>query len=121
MYERIYAMVRLIPSGRVATYGQIAAIVGICTPRQVGYAMAALPFDSDVPWQRVINRLGKISMRSDGRESITQRQLLEAEGIHFGSDDQVDLSCFGWHGPDNARPKTHRLLSNTRLEDTPDN
>lgn len=64
-YERIYEVVRLIPPGRVATYGQVASIVGNCTARMVGYAMAALPPGSDVPWQRVINAQGKISLRAD--------------------------------------------------------
>ncbi len=66
VYSRIYAMVHQIPAGKVATYGQIAAMVGRCTARMVGYAMAALTFDTDVPWQRVINRQGKVSLRSNG-------------------------------------------------------
>ena len=61
LYERIYAVVRLIPPGKAAAYGQIAAIVGDCTARMVGYAMASVPTGSDVPWQRVINAQGKVS------------------------------------------------------------
>lgn len=100
MYERIYAVVCQIPAGRVATYGQIAAIVGVCTARMVGYAMAALPYDTTVPWQRVINRLGKISPRASGTGSAHQHQLLETEGIHFDGQRRVDFAEVGWLGPD---------------------
>ncbi len=99
LYERIYAIVRQIPEGRVATYGQIAAIVGGCSARMVGYAMAALKSGEhpDVPWQRVINRQGKISIH-DPFGKYHQRLLLEEEGVHFDSRDQVDFKEFGWVG-----------------------
>lgn len=101
VYERIYAVVRKIPAGQVATYGQIAAIVGKCTPRMVGYAMAALPFDTDVPWQRVINRQGKISLRAGGSGGALQRQLLGAEGVHFDLQKAtINFDEVGWLGPD---------------------
>jgi methylated-DNA-protein-cysteine methyltransferase-like protein len=100
VYERIYVVVRQIPYGQVATYGQIAAIVGGCTARMVGYAMAALPFGTDVPWQRVINRQGKISPRSGGQGGALQRQLLEEEGVQFDSQGRVDFNQVGWFGPD---------------------
>ncbi len=100
VYERIYAVVRQIPAGQVATYGQVAAIVGRCTPRMVGYAMSALPFGSDVPWPRVINRQGKTSPRSGGSGAARQRQLLEAEGVKFNSEGKVDFELVGWSGPD---------------------
>jgi methylated-DNA-protein-cysteine methyltransferase-like protein len=99
-YERIYAVVRRIPPGRVATYGQVATIVGGCTARMVGYAMAALPYDTDVPWQRVINRQGKISPRAAGDGTLRQRQLLEAEGVDFDEASRVDFEEVGWPGPD---------------------
>ena len=99
-YERIYAVVRRIPPGRVATYGQVAAIVGGCTARMVGYAMAALPYGSDVPWQRVINRQGKISPRAAGDGTLRQRQLLEAEGVEFDQVGRIDFEEVGWPGPD---------------------
>ena len=98
-YERIYAVVRQIPRGRVATYGQVAGIVGGCSARMVGYAMAALPYDTNVPWQRVINRMGKVSPRSGGSGAAWQQQLLEAEGIHFEDDGRVDFAVVGWPGP----------------------
>jgi methylated-DNA-protein-cysteine methyltransferase-like protein len=99
-YEKIYHVVRQIPAGKVATYGQIAKIVDRCTPRMVGYAMAALPSNFDVPWQRVINHGGEISRRSCGDGSLRQRKLLEAEGIQFDKRGRVDLKKSRWAGPD---------------------
>jgi methylated-DNA-protein-cysteine methyltransferase-like protein len=101
LYERIYAVTRQIPAGIVSTYGQIATIVGRgCTARQVGYAMAALKSgDKSVPWQRVINSQGKISLRAGGG-GARQRQLLEAEGVEFDVQGQTDFNRFGWAGPD---------------------
>jgi methylated-DNA-protein-cysteine methyltransferase related protein len=98
-YERIYEVVRLIPPGRVATYGQVASIVGNCTARMVGYAMAALPPGSGVPWQRVINAQGKISLRADSTGNSHQRQLLEEEGIRFDGQGRVNLRQVRWRGP----------------------
>ena len=100
IYERINAVVSQIPHGRVATYGQIASIVGECSARMVGYAMAALPADTTVPWQRVINRMGKVSPRTGGAGSARQRQLLEAEGVRFDGQERADFDEAGWPGPD---------------------
>lgn len=101
LYERIYAVTRQIPPGKVSTYGQIAAIVGGgCSARQVGYAMAALRADDrSVPWQRVINRQGQISLRP-GQGGAIQRELLAAEGVAFDAQARVDFNRFGWDGPD---------------------
>jgi methylated-DNA-protein-cysteine methyltransferase-like protein len=97
VHERIFALVGRIPPGRVATYGQIAEFAGRCTPRMVGYAMASVPHGSAVPWHRVINGRGRISLRGEGHD--LQRSLLEAEGVAFGPDGRVDLGEFGWIGP----------------------
>ncbi len=102
-YDRIYETIRRIPRGRIATYGQIAGIVGRITPRMVGYAMAALRGRTDVPWQRVINYKGEISARAAGDGSIRQRRLLEAEGIRFDSRGRVDLKKVRWNGGREAR------------------
>ncbi len=91
VYQRILQIVRQIPRGQVATYGQIAWIEGTCTPRMVGYALAGLPEESDVPWQRVINARGCISTHGD-----EQRRLLEQEGILFDDDGRIDLQRYGW-------------------------
>lgn len=99
VYDRVLEVVREIPRGRVATYGQIAMIVGNCTPRMVGYCMASLDPDSDVPWQRVINRDGKISPRGVGDGAQRQRQRLIAEGVEFSDADTISFRRFGWLDP----------------------
>ena len=95
-HGRIYAVVRRIPKGKVATYGQIARIVGRCTARMVGYAMAVTPEGSRVPWQRVINAQGMISARSHSDGDVRQRVLLEKEGVKFDVKGRVDLTVFQW-------------------------
>ena len=99
LHERIYALVSLIPPGKVATYGQIARLAGGCSARIVGYAMAGLPNGSQVPWQRVINSKGRISPRGEGFGSACQEQLLREEGIQFDASGKIDLVQFGWQGP----------------------
>ena len=98
IYARILDMVRQIPYGRVCSYGGIAQLTGGCTARMVGYAMAALPKDTDVPWQRVINSKGKISPHGFGYGSHMQRVILEEEGIVFSVEGVIDLDIFGWPG-----------------------
>ncbi len=96
-YNGIYRVVRGIPRGRVATYGQIAELAGLRGhARQIGYALYALPEESDVPWHRVINARGEISPRSLPGPDALQRDLLEAEGVRFDSGGRVDLSRFRW-------------------------
>jgi methylated-DNA-protein-cysteine methyltransferase related protein len=97
LQERIYLVVRQIPAGKVSTYGDIAAIVGDCTARMVGYAMASAT--GDLPWHRVINAQGKISPRGDGGGEQLQRARLEEEGITFSSEGKVNLRLVRWHGP----------------------
>ena len=96
--ERIYAQVRKVPRGKVATYGQIALLAGLeGQARQVGYAMAAVPSTSAVPWHRVINAQGRVSMRSEGPGGmIIQQQLLEREGVVFDEGGRVALARFRW-------------------------
>ena len=97
-YDDFYAIARKGPVGRVTTYGAVAAEAGLPgRARQVGYAMAALPDDHDVPWHRVINARGEVSPRAGGTafEKI-QRNLLEAEGIVFNARGRVDLDRVGW-------------------------
>jgi methylated-DNA-protein-cysteine methyltransferase-like protein len=104
LYARIYALVKQIPPGRVATYGQIARLVGRCSARQVGYAVAAMPSGSGVPWQRVLNSRGEVSRRSQGQGDRTQRRLLEMEGVRFDDRGRVNLREAGWPGPDADEP-----------------
>ncbi len=98
-------MVRRIPQGKTATYGQIAGMVGRITPRMVGYAMAALRGRTDVPWHRVINYKGAISPRAAGDGSLRQRKLLEKEGVKFDSRGRVDLKKVRWKGAQEARQR----------------
>jgi methylated-DNA-protein-cysteine methyltransferase-like protein len=96
-HQRIYRVVRQIPRGKVATYGQIAVLAGIPRqPRQVGYALFALPGGSDVPWQRVINAKGEVSRRSTPGVEGVQRAALESEGVVFDGRGRVDLARYQW-------------------------
>ncbi len=99
LFDRIYRVVRQVPRGQVATYGQIALVAGAATPRIVGFAMAALPNGSKVPWQRVINSQGQVSARKDGGADWQQRRRLEAEGVRFDRRDRVDFAAVAWPGP----------------------
>jgi methylated-DNA-protein-cysteine methyltransferase-like protein len=97
-YSRIYAAVRKVPRGRVTTYGAIARLAGL--PRQarlVGYALHAIGSASNLPWHRVINAQGRLSLVRDGKSSgITQRILLEREGVRVAGGARVSLKQFGW-------------------------
>ena len=100
-YWRVYDLVRKIPRGKVATYGQIAQMLG--TPRAartVGYALNSLRFGSvlpPVPWQRVINHQGRISLPPGGGYEI-QRELLSEEGVSPDHDGIYDLDKYRWNG-----------------------
>jgi len=97
-YQRIYATVRRIPRGRVSTYGAIARVAGLDgQARQVGYALSALPAGSSVPWHRVINAQGRLSLeRAASGAGITQRLRLVREGIVVDAAGRVSLEKFGW-------------------------
>ena len=117
-YHQVWDLVRQVPRGRVATYGQIAKMLpppmgveieayAAFGPRWVGGAMAACP--DDVPWQRIINSQGKISPRPGGAER--QRLLLEQEDVQFDAKDRVDLKKFGWKGlGEGSEPAQPQLL-----------
>jgi methylated-DNA-protein-cysteine methyltransferase-like protein len=97
-YQAICNVVRLIPAGAVATYGQVARLAGMPgRARQVGYALSALPGGSVIPWHRVVNARGRISPRSDGCPADEiQRLRLEAEGVHFDGSDRIPLGQYQW-------------------------
>lgn len=96
-YERVYALVRQVPAGKVVTYGQVAALLGSPrAARAVGYALRALPPGAGVPWHRVINHRGQISPRFPAQAPMIQRLLLEEEGVRFTMQDCVDLSVYRW-------------------------
>ncbi|NOY13781.1 MAG: cysteine methyltransferase [Deltaproteobacteria bacterium] len=95
LYQQIYERVQQVQPGYVTTYGQLGKLVG-CSARTVGFALAALPPGSDVPWQRVINAQGKVSFRRDGEGNLLQYELLLAEGLCFAADQRLDLQRYGW-------------------------
>ena len=97
-YPRVYAVVRRIPRGRVATYGQVAAEAGIPqAPRVAGYALYALPPGSPVPWHRVVAAGGRLSLgKLDPHGAITQRLRLEHEGVRFDGRGCVDMERHVW-------------------------
>jgi methylated-DNA-protein-cysteine methyltransferase-like protein len=121
---KVWELVRLIPPGKVATYGQIAGLISPPSEEQagsyrafgarwVGGAMVACP--DDVPWQRVINSKGEISLRRDWGYT-RQRELLEAEGVEFDQRGRIDLKRYRWAGlgasnnPDSLQTSFEDLL-----------
>ncbi len=95
-YERIWRVVRRIPRGRVATYGQVAALAGFATqPRLAGYALHALPHATDVPWHRVVAAGGRIALPDVDGAATVQRALLKSEGVVFHGP-RVDLARSAW-------------------------
>lgn len=94
-WQRIHAVVRRIPRGRVATYGQVAALAGLPGhARQVGYALHALPHSSTIPWHRVVNATGGVSL--PGSAGVTQRLRLAAEGVSCDARGRVRLADVQW-------------------------
>jgi methylated-DNA-protein-cysteine methyltransferase-like protein len=116
----VWAIAREIPSGAVASYGQLAAFLPTPTgidpgeyaayrARWAGAAMRECP--PDVPWQRVLNAQGKISLPAGSRAALDQRRLLEAEGVVFDERERIDLARFGWSGPPRQWLLDHGLLA----------
>jgi len=109
--ERVWDVVRRVPRGRVVSYGGVAAILGRPrAARGVGRALSLLGEDSDVPWWRVINRNGEISIKGLMHGPALQRALLEGEGVRFVRD-RVDWRRFGWSAdalPDDVRADPER-------------
>ena len=97
-YPRVYAVAMRIPRGRVATYGQVAALAGMPNaPRVAGYALHALPQGSPVPWHRVVAVGGRLSLgKLDPSGALTQRLRLESEGVRFDARGCVDIEHHGW-------------------------
>ncbi len=118
--QLVWLITRQIPSGKVSTYGQIASMIpppdaipphdySRLSPRWVGSALRATPSEA-IPWQRVVNSQGKISLPS-GAGYEEQRHRLRLEGIHFGPDDRIDFRIYGWEGPSAEWLAEHQLLA----------
>jgi methylated-DNA-protein-cysteine methyltransferase related protein len=96
-YQRVYAIVAMIPRGRVVTYGQIALHLGMPQgARAVGWAMRQCP--GELPWHRVVNAQGGLSKGTHPEYYPLQRDLLEQEGVVFDLSGHIDLHVFGWDG-----------------------
>lgn len=97
-FERIYVVIKRIPKGKVATYGQIARLAGLPRhARQVGFALAALTDGSrGVPWQRVVNAAGEVSAREHPNSQSIQRALLEREKVRFDERGRISLPKYAW-------------------------
>ena len=95
-YRKFYAVIRRVPRGKVATYGQIARLAGFPgAARQVGLALFVLQdTDTQLPWHRIINARGRISLPEPGASE--QRRLLEAEGVVFRPSGIISLGLYGW-------------------------
>jgi methylated-DNA-protein-cysteine methyltransferase related protein len=104
--DRVYDVVRSVPRGRVVSYGGVAALMGQPrAARGVGQALCALPDDADVPWWRVVNRNGEISITCQDHGAALQRALLEAEGVRFDDRGRLDWERHGW------TPGLHRSVA----------
>lgn len=140
-YKIVWEIVRQIPSGKVSTYGQIASMIpppdnlnppdyDRIAPRWVGYAMnASSSADLDtktapdglsaIPWQRVINSKGGISLPKGSYSATQQRERLEAEGVEFNEQELIDLNVYGWDGPDASWLREHQLYTPRSLKKAP--
>ena len=103
-FENVYEAVQLIPRGKVATYGQIARMIGAPrSSRAVGYALHANPRPGVIPCHRVVNREGRLAPAFAFGGPEIQAQLLESEGVEVGEDFVVDLGIYLWQPSEQAR------------------
>jgi methylated-DNA-protein-cysteine methyltransferase related protein len=127
-FETVWLITRQIPKGKVSSYGQIASMIPPylgtdpdqhqrLAPRWVGTAMRKVPEGQSVPWQRVINSQGKVSLPD--ASGAKQRALLEAEGIVFDKSGKINLGDYGWQGPDDDWLDEHNLLPPNQFESKP--
>ena len=112
--RKFYDVIRRIPHGRVATYGQVAALAGLPRrARMVGQALRSTPEGLEIPWYRVVNAQGRVSPRGGiGWEEGYQRHLLEEEGVVFSKSGRIDLDRFGW---DRAPSRVQKSRGSQRL------
>lgn len=104
LQKRVHALVRRVPRGRVVTYGQVAALLGSPrAARAVGHAMRVCP--AGVPWHRVVNGQGAISRRGNGSGGLSQRLLLEGEGVRFVRG-RIDIVRYGWRSRESSKSRS---------------
>ena len=129
-YKMVWEIVKQIPRGIVATYGQIATMIPVpdgveppvydkLSPQWVGSAMHATPDNGGIPWQRVINSMGKISFPEGSKQALLQRELLEAEGVIFDDKNRVNFDEVGWDGPDDDWLNEHGFYAPRPLRKKP--
>lgn len=111
--ELVYALVRHIPPGKVLSYGRVAALLGVPHgARAVGWAMSALKHgDRNVPWHRVLNAKGYVSLKGSPEGAAEQRARLEAEGVRFAANGTIDMQRYLW---DPALPEVERIIREAR-------
>lgn len=95
--QRIWQVVMLIPRGKVATYGDVAHLAGLGrAARRVGYSLRGLPDGTTIPWHRVVNAQGRISLPEGSSSRDTQRDRLQEEGVVFRGGQRLDLELYRW-------------------------
>lgn len=95
--ELVFGVVRRIPKGRLASYGQVAMLAGFPgRPRQVGMVLKGLPQGSRIPWHRVVNNLGHIPSQGRPWSALEQARRLQAEGIPVNAEGELDLEAHRW-------------------------
>ncbi len=103
-FDRVYALVAIIPPGKVMTYGQIAMhLGGVCSPKIVGFAMSCAPAARQLPCHRVVNKAGEMAGGDIFGGADRQRRLLAAEGVTFRPDGRIDMAASLFY------PAEHRL------------
>lgn len=132
-FDIVWIIVKQIPKGVVSTYGQIASMIP--APQGVneidyerlgavwvGKAMNAVSAsdNSDIPWQRVINSQGGISLPEGSRAAVEQRKRLENEGVTFSAAGKIKLNTYGWDGPDADWLREYHLLTPKAIKKTSD-
>ena len=106
--QRIWQVVMLIPSGTVATYGDVARQAGMPgAARRVGRALRGLPEDTRIPWHRVLNAQGKLVVPGGSSAQRRQRERLENEGVFFHSPNRVSLRQYRWQPGESGKGHTH--------------
>ncbi len=115
----VYALVRAIPPGKVLNYGKVAELIGVPNgAREVGWALSSLPGSArDVPWHRVVNAQGRVSIKGSPPAAAEQRRRLESEGIPFDDKDKLDLKQHSW---DPAPWEVEEILREARQRSSSD-